>query len=62
MFDGLYKFFFISSLIYIIYILMNLSIKIYGRFKLKEETKFIILKYEKLLLWLSLAIFFTYIL
>lgn len=60
-FDGFYKFLFIGSLIYILYILMNLFIKVYGRFVLKLETKFIIMKTEKLLLWLTLAIFFTYL-
>jgi len=58
----LYKFLFISSIIFIVYILGDLIIKMYGRFKLNENTRFFLNNLEKIVLWISLAIFFTYIL
>jgi hypothetical protein len=57
----IYQLIFISSIIFMIYILGDLIIKMYGRFKLKANTRFIITKTEKILLWLSLAFFFSYI-
>jgi hypothetical protein len=53
---------FISSILFIIYILFNLLIKTYGRFKLNKETTFVLDKNEKIILWISIVIFFTYIL
>lgn len=44
-----------------IYILGNLFIKIYGKFKLGENVTFVLTAFEKLALWISLAIFFSYI-
>jgi len=44
-----------------IYIVGDLIIKMYGRFKLSTETRFIITNQEKIILWISLAIFFTYL-
>ena len=60
-FAEIYKFFFISSIIFMVYILSNLIIKIYGRFKLNKDTKFILTSVEKIILWISLSIFFSYI-
>jgi hypothetical protein len=60
-FAEIYKFLFISSIIFMVYILSDLIIKVYGRFKLNKETKFILTPFEKLILWFSLAIFFSYI-
>jgi hypothetical protein len=57
----IYQFLFISSIIFMVYIIGDLFIKMYGRFKLKEETRFILTKSEKILLWLSLATFISYI-
>jgi len=57
----LYQFIFISSIIFMVYIIGDLIIKMYGRFKLKENTRFILTKTEKILLWLSIAAFFSYI-
>jgi len=45
-----------------IYVFGNLIIKMYGRFKLKKNTIFVLTKTEKILLWLSIATFFSYIL
>lgn len=60
-FTEIYQFFFISSCIYIIYILGDLIIKMYGRFKLKADTKFILTIFEKIMLWISITIFLTYL-
>jgi hypothetical protein len=57
------QFLFISSIIFIIYILGDLIIKIYGRFALKQENvTFVLTNAEKMMLWVSIAMFFTYIL
>lgn len=57
----IYEFLFISSIIFMVYILGILAIKMYGRFKLGEETRFVLTNFEKVTLWISLAIFFTYL-
>jgi len=57
----IYQFLFISSSIFIIYVLGDLIIKMYGRFSLKTETRFVLTPTEKIMLWTSLAIFFSYI-
>jgi len=45
-----------------IYTLGNLIIKMYGRFALKQnELTFVLSNTEKIMLWISLAIFFSYI-
>ena len=60
-FAEIYKFLFISSIIFMVYILSDLTIKVYGRFKLNKDTKFILTSVEKIILWISLAIFFSYL-
>ena len=57
----IYQFLFISSIIFMIYIVGDLAIKVYGRFKLNKETRFILTKFEKVALWISLALFFSYL-
>ena len=52
---------FIGSVIYLLHILGNFFIKAYSRFKLNIETKFVLTKQEKILLWITLTIFFSYI-
>lgn len=44
-----------------VYILGDLVIKVYGRFKLNKETKFILTPFEKVTLWISLATFLSYL-
>jgi len=58
----IYQFIFISSIIFMIYIFSDLMIKMYGRFKLKKNTIFVLTKTEKVLLWFSIAIFLSHIL
>lgn len=57
----IYQFLFISSIIFMIYILSDLIIKMYGRFRLAAETRFVLTTIEKVLLLLSLGIFFSYL-
>jgi len=58
----IYQFLFMASIIFMINILGDLIIKMYGRFRLKNDTRFVLTKSEKILLWMSLATFFSYIL
>jgi hypothetical protein len=57
----IYQFLFIASIIFIVFILSDLAIKMYGRFALKTEARFTMSKVEKLLLWLSLTTILTYL-
>ena len=57
----IYQFLFISSIIFMIYILGGLIIKMYGRFKLNENTRFQLTIFEKVALWVSIGIFITYL-
>jgi hypothetical protein len=57
----IYQFLFISSIIFILYIIGDLVIKMYGRFKLNKDTRFILTPFEKVALWISLALFFSYL-
>jgi ATP-dependent protease HslVU (ClpYQ) ATPase subunit len=57
----IYQVLFISSIIFMIYIIGDLIIKMYGRFKLNAETRFILSNFEKILLWISLTIFMSYL-
>jgi len=59
--DEIYRFLFISSIIFMVYVLGDLAIKMYGRFKLKIEARFKLTNTEKIIFWLSLAMFFTYL-
>jgi hypothetical protein len=58
----IYQWLFISSIIFILYILGTLGLKMYGRFALKQTTvTFELSIAEKIMLWLSLATFLSYI-
>jgi hypothetical protein len=59
--SAILEFLFISSIIFIIYIIGNLIIKMYGKFKLGENVTFVLTTFEKIVLWLSLSMFFSYI-
>jgi hypothetical protein len=58
----IYQLLFISSITFILYVLGDLSIKVYGRFKLNKNTKFQLTSFEKVVLWLSIGVFFSYLL
>jgi len=58
----IYQFLFISSIIFILHILGNLGLKMYGRFALKQITVvFEVTKAEKIMLWISLTTFLSYL-
>jgi len=57
----LYQILFIASIIFIIYIFCDLIIKIISRFRFDKETRFVLNKFEKIALWISLTILFSYI-
>ena len=57
----IYQSLFISSIIFMVYIVGMLAIKMYGRFKLKRETRFQLTKSEKILLWITLTVFISYL-
>lgn len=59
--NELHQYLFVLSFIFILKVFGDLMLKIYGRFKLREDTKFVLTKNEKLLLWVSLAMFVTYL-
>jgi hypothetical protein len=61
MLSEIYQTLFISSIIFMIYILGGLVIKMYGRFRLGEETRFMLTTFEKIAMWVSLTIFFSYL-
>lgn len=59
--DEIYLFLYISSIIFMVYVLGDLAIKMYGRFKLKTEARFTLTNTEKIIFWLSLTMFLTYL-
>ena len=61
LFNDFYKLLFIGSLTYIVYIIFGLYIKLYSRFKMNKETTFVMTSQEKLLLWIAVSIFFSYL-
>lgn len=61
MIDEIYQFLFLSSITFIVYILFNLFIKVYGRFVLKDEITFKISVIEKIMLWISISLIITYL-
>jgi hypothetical protein len=57
----IYQALFISSIVFMVYILGNIILKAYGRFRLETETRFILTRNEKILLWISLTVFLSYL-
>ena len=57
----IYQFLFISSIIFVVNILGNLALKMYGRFILGENVTFELNTFEKIMLWISIALFFSFI-
>lgn len=60
-FNEIYTIIFVMSIIYILYNLSDFLIKFYSRVKLGKDTTYTTTKLEKIMLWVSIAIFFTYI-
>lgn len=59
--DETSQFGFVLSIIYLLFVIINFMIKVYGRFKLGNETKFTMKNIEKLLLLASVSYIITYI-
>ena len=62
LFNETYNIIFMLSLMFMMYIVFDLIVKVIGRFYLNNET--IIFKLtdkEKIILWVSLSIFFAYL-
>ena len=59
--NELSQFSYILSIIYIIFVTINFITKIYGRFKLGNETKFTISNWEKSLLLISISYILAYL-
>jgi hypothetical protein len=57
----LYQFGFISSIIFMVYILLSVAMKFYGKFVEKDDAKLVLTAWEKILLWMSLSYIFAYI-
>lgn len=57
----IYQFLFISSIIFMVYVFGNLVVKMYGRFRLKTEARFVLTVAERIMFWTALAVFFSYI-
>lgn len=57
----LYQFGLIGSIIFMVYILIGVAMKIYGKFVEKEDEKIVLTTWEKVLLWLSISYIFAYI-
>lgn len=57
----LYQFGFISSIIFMVYILLGVAMKFYGKFVEKDDAKYTLTVWEKIILWLSLSYIFAYL-
>lgn len=57
----LYQIGFISSILFFVYITVTFFIKLYGRIKLGNDTKYQLTKIEKTLFWVSIALFIAYL-
>ena len=57
----LYQYGFISSIIFMVYILSGVAIKLYGKFVEDKDTKFVLNPWEKILFWMTLSYIFAYI-
>lgn len=58
----LYQILFITSIIYIIYMIGVIGFSAYGRFVLKDEkSKLSITRTEKILMWISITLLFSFL-
>jgi hypothetical protein len=56
-----YQLAFIMSIIFLVHIIIDISVKAYSKIKIGNDTKFILSVYEKIILWITMGIFFSYI-
>lgn len=57
----LYQFGFIGSIIFMVYIILGVAMKFYGKFIEKEDEKFVTTTWEKVLLWMSITYIFAFL-
>lgn len=57
----IYQILFFASIISIIYVISDLGIKMYSKFKLGVDTKFILTKSMKIILWIAFAIILSFL-
>lgn len=57
----LYQLLFILSIVYVFYTCGNLSMKLFARFKLEQDTKFVISENGIRMLWVSIGIILAYL-
>jgi len=58
----IYQFMFIMSIIYIIHIIIDILIKAYSKIYFGNDTKFVMTGVEKMILWISIGVFISFIL
>jgi hypothetical protein len=59
--NEIYQILFVMSIINILFVIMNAGIKFYSKLAEDKDTKYILTNYEKICLWISVSIFFSYI-
>ena len=57
----LYEMGFISSILFILYVIFNFGIKWYGRVKKGKDTKFIMSNKSIVVFWISIALIISYL-
>lgn len=58
----IYQLLFISSIIFMVYVISDVAMKMFGRFIRKNPAvKYAISNTKKILFWISLAVFLSYI-
>lgn len=61
MINEITQFGFILSLVYLLFVFANFFVKLYGRFKLGNETRFTMSNWEKSLLLISLSYIISFL-
>lgn len=57
----LYQIMFFASIILLLYFFSDMGIKLYAKFKLGIDTKFIVPKQLKIIIWVAIAIIISYL-
>jgi hypothetical protein len=57
----IYKILFIASIVFTVYVFGNFIVKFYGRTKFGHSTRIILSTAERIILWLSITLIFSYI-
>ena len=56
-----YEIGFISSILFVLYVILDFGIKWYGRVKKGKDTKFVLTNTSKIGFWLSIALILSYL-